>query len=112
MKKANVMKIAVVLGLSAILGGISGCNHRERVTAYEVTEAGEGWVESTAVEQHRGPHGKVVTEKESVFEGIRCVDRSGRQIKARTPQACRKAGGQVVKETVIQQEVTNNKHRH
>ncbi len=109
MQKIDSKKIILALISGIVLCSLLGCPAKEKVVTYEVTRSGQDWVEQETIEEHRRPGGRVVVEKQFVYEKVKCVDKKGRKIKALTPEECIAAGGKVIDVTVIEEETVQKK---
>lgn len=101
----TVLIIIGVVSLSLILG----CRGRERVVTYDITKSGKDWVENETIQERRTPSGKVIKEKQTAYERVKCIGKHGKTIAVDSPEVCIKAGGRLVDELMVEEQTIKTK---
>jgi len=96
------------LGVSTIVlcAVLAGCKTDKTVyEQYTVTKTGKNEVESEVREEQRRRSGSSVVQRQIFREKRCCLGPNGEMIRAKTPEACIKAGGKMIDEVLIQERV-------
>ena len=112
MKCRHNLQTASVM-VSVLMVGLVGCASKERVVTYDVTTSGKNWAENETIQERKGSDGKIVIEKQKVFEKVRCVGQKGKHkgkiIKVDSPEECLKMGGKIIDEVMVEEQTIQNK---
>lgn len=90
------------IALCTLLGCAPPLTSREYVSTEEGTKGGKHWATTEVVQEYYDRHGKVIKDRQVIYEKEKCVAQDGRSIQAATVKECVKKGGRIV--NVIQTE--------
>lgn len=113
MKRQSFLPAVLMITSALMLALVLGCASKERIVTRDITTSGKNWTESEITQERKSPQGKIVIEKQKVFEKFKCIGQKGKHkgkaLKIDSPEECLKAGGKIIDEVMVEEETIENR---
>jgi len=103
--RSSVLVVLNAVALCLLVGCVHPRVSRECVVTEEGTKGGKHWATTEVVQEYSDAHGRIIKDRQVVYEKERCAAKDGRTIQAATVSECVKKGGRIVNVIRAEEEV-------
>lgn len=95
----GLLSIGSAAFLIAILAGC--CSTRDTIVTKEISKTGSDWSQSEVTQEYRNAQGKVVKDKQTVDQKVKCISKTGKRLSVSDADECLRKGGRIIDEVTV-----------